>query len=171
MNEIYTPGHVANHVLDRAFAERHPVTQMKLQKLVYIGYGWTLALLDQKLFDEPIYAWKHGPVIKSLYDEFKHYGATPIDQYSMNFDLDSSEIHFPRIPDSDQDVDRVLNMVWGVYKNFKAVTLRNKTHEQGSPWCATYRPDRRNLAISDELIKSHFKSKITEYLENARQAA
>ena len=165
-----TPGHVANFVLDRAFEERHPVTQMKLQKLVYIGYGWTLAVLDRKLFDEPIHAWKHGPVIRSLYDEFKHYRARPIDRHSMDFDFESSRIDFPRIPGDDEDVNLVLDKVWNVYKNFKAATLRNKTHEPGSPWQQTYRPGERDSVIPDELIRNHFESKIMEYLENAGQA-
>lgn len=50
---------------------------LKLIKLVYLAYGWSIAL-DYRLFDEPIVAWKHGPVIRSLYHEFKHFGAAPI---------------------------------------------------------------------------------------------
>jgi len=170
VKENYTPGHVANYVLECAFDEFYPVTQMKLQKLVYISYGWTLATLNKKLFDEPIYAWKHGPVVKSLYDEFKHYKANPIDQLSINYDMDSYTSDSPRIPYEDENVIVVLNKVWGIYKDFNAGTLRRKTHEKGTPWHTTYRKGEGiDRQISDELIKSHFESKIKEYLENARQ--
>ena len=61
----YSASHVANFMLDKADQEGRPVTQMKLLKLVYIAYGWYLSLVNKKLFSEEIYAWKHGPVIRS----------------------------------------------------------------------------------------------------------
>ncbi len=170
IRKSYTPGHVANYVLGRAFDEFYVITQMKLQKLVYISYGWTLATLNKRLFIEPIYAWKHGPVIRSLYDEFKHYKAGAIDKFSMTYDMDSHASDYPRIPNKEKDVILVLDKVWEIYKDFKAVTLREKTHEEGTPWRETYKQgEGAGRVINDELIRSHFESKITEYLENARQ--
>ena len=170
MIKIYTPSHVANHVLDRAFAEGYLITQMKLQKLVYIEYGWVLAVLDRKLFDEPIYAWEHGPVIRSLYDEFKHYGDSHIDTNSMDFNFESAETSIPRIPESERDGILLLNKVWDVYKDFRTIALRDKAREQGTPWYNTYEPGKLYSAIPDDRIKSHFEHKITEYLKSARQA-
>ncbi len=122
------------------------------------------------LFIEPIYAWKHGPVIRSLYDEFKHYKAGAIDKFSMTYDMDSHASDYPRIPNKEKDVILVLDKVWEIYKDFKAVTLREKTHEEGTPWRETYKQgEGAGRVINDELIRSHFESKITEYLENARQ--
>ena len=96
----YTPSHIANFMLSRAENEGRDMSPMKLLKLVYIGYGWALAVLDKKLFDEPFYAWDHGPVVRSLYDEFKHFRASPITSYSIDFDLDNLESCKPEIPDS-----------------------------------------------------------------------
>ena len=55
------------------------LTPMEVNKLVYISHGWMLALHDESLISEKIEAWKHGPVIPSLYHKFKMYGAEPID--------------------------------------------------------------------------------------------
>lgn len=74
----YTAGEVANYILDLADRDRVAVTPMKLQKLVYITYGWALALFHLQLFQEKIQAWKHGPVIPSLFHEFKVYTNNPI---------------------------------------------------------------------------------------------
>ena len=162
----YTPSHIANFMLDRAEREGRPISQMKLLKLVYIAYGWVLATLDKKLFDEPIYAWQHGPVIRSLYDEFKHYGRDPISGRSVSFDLETFDMTEPRVRSDDSKVLTVLDKVWDVYKGFSAWSLRNKTHEPGTPWSQTYDADIRDAEIPDELIKPHFEAKIRTILDN-----
>ncbi len=43
------------------------ITQLKLQKLMYIAQGIHLALYDAPLFKEEIEAWQHGPVVRELY--------------------------------------------------------------------------------------------------------
>ncbi|WP_415354634.1 Panacea domain-containing protein [Leptolyngbya sp. FACHB-1624] len=54
------------------------VSNLKLQKLVYYAQAWHLALNGEPLFDEDFEAWVHGPVIPSLYHEFKRFGWSPI---------------------------------------------------------------------------------------------
>lgn len=157
----YTPSHIANFFLDKAEEENIPITQMKLQKLVYIGYGWVLAVLNQKLFDEPIEAWTHGPVIPSLYHEFKHYRADHISHKSGIFNIETLEYIEPRIPSDESDIMSVLDKVWFVYKQLSAIALRNKTHEPKTPWECAYNGDG---VINDDDIKSHFHRKIREYL-------
>jgi len=44
---------------------------MKLQKLVYYAHGWHLALNNEPLIDEQVECWQYGPVISSLFHEFK----------------------------------------------------------------------------------------------------
>ena len=41
---IYNPAHIANFFIGKAKEESEPLTQMKLMKLVYIGFGWVKAL-------------------------------------------------------------------------------------------------------------------------------
>lgn len=154
-------------MLDRADREGRPVSQMKLLKLVYIAHGWALAALDRKAFNEPIYAWQHGPVVKSLYHEFKHSGKAPIVGRSTNFDLDTFDVTQPEIPDSDTKMLTVLDRVWDVYKGFDAWSLRGKTHEAGTPWSQVYRQGVHDVEIPDDLIKPHFETKIRQYLDNA----
>jgi uncharacterized phage-associated protein len=40
------------------------LTHLKLQKLVYYAQGFHLGLFDKPLFEEPIEAWAHGPVVQ-----------------------------------------------------------------------------------------------------------
>lgn len=42
------------------------ITELKLQKLMYIAQGIHLALYDSPLFKEEIEAWQDGPVVPAL---------------------------------------------------------------------------------------------------------
>lgn len=168
----YSAAHVANFFLDKAFEEGVGVDNLKLQKLVYIGYGWGLAVLNRKLFSEHIEAWQHGPVIPSLYHEFKHNRWRSIRDYALEiqWDIDGEdEPSFiePRISADDPDARTLLEMVWDVYKNFSGWDLRDKTHEKGTPWSETFANGARGKSIPDQLIKRHFLERIKKYLDVA----
>lgn len=163
----YSPQHIANYFLDKADEEHLPMTPLKLLKLVYIAYGWNLALKEEKLFDEPIEAWDHGPVIPSLYHEFKHFKSNPIVGRSEDIDLDSWETIIPRVPTEDKDTNLVLNKVWKSYRRFRAWDLRQKTHEADGPWDKVYREGYRNTELRDDDISEHYRHRIEAYLDAA----
>lgn len=166
----YTPQHIANYFLDRADQENLPMTQLKLLKLVYIAYGWYIALVGERLFDEEIQAWKHGPVIPSLYHEFKHFGSKPISFRAIALDLDTWKESTPEVPRSDKVLNFILDTVWNSYKRFSGWSLRNKTHEAGTPWSQVYREGERDIVIRDDDVKEHFKERIKGYLDAASAA-
>ncbi len=62
---------VANWFIERAAQEGEYLTQLKLQKLVYMAHGWNLALLGKPLISENIEAWKWGPVIRYAIPRFR----------------------------------------------------------------------------------------------------
>lgn len=71
-NDILSAIDVAKYLLilvDREAGDA--ITQLKLQKLMYIAQGIHLALYDKPLLKEEIEAWQHGPVVRELYNEFK----------------------------------------------------------------------------------------------------
>ncbi len=165
--ETYTPAHVANFFLDKAHEEGRAIDPVKLQELVYIAYGWVLAVLDRRLFEEPVEAWRHGPVIPSLYHEFKHYRWQPIREYALEVDWEDHDFVEPRIPPDDHNLQVVLGKVWNVYKRFSGWALREKLHQAGTPWAAVHEENARHKQIPDNLIRDHFTRKINEYLDAA----
>lgn len=58
---------VAQYILD----VNGPMTSMKLQKLVYYSQAWSTVWDDDVLFDEPVQAWKNGPVVRELWEANK----------------------------------------------------------------------------------------------------
>lgn len=135
---------------------------MQLQKLVYIAYGWTLALLEERLFKERIEAWEHGPVIPELYHEFKRFGPKAITQFSGYYDFEKKTYIIPKVNPEDEPVVAILDMVWERYGAMTATELRGRTHESGSPWDETYHGAGMNHRIPDDLIREHTRALITE---------
>ena len=122
------------------------ISNLKLQKLVYYAQGFHLALYDKALFNEPIEAWTHGPVVPALYRKYKDFGAGAI---PIPRDMDFSIY--------DEQTKELLNDIFEVFGQFSAWKLRNMTHTE-PPWkdastCA-------NEIISHESMKEYFKTRL-----------
>lgn len=117
-----TANQVADFLICFARAHGDVLTNLKLQKLVYYAQAWHLALYDAPLYDEPIKAWVHGPVVPAVYQRFKDYGWQPI-----TADIDCDHLDLP------ESVEHHLIEVMDEYGNFSAYELERMTHEE-QPW-------------------------------------
>ncbi len=148
---------VANHFLDLAESENEAISPMKIQKLVYIAHGWYLALTEKPLLDEYVQAWKYGPVIPTLFHEFKRFGREAITEPATDFDPRNNTFA-KTIMSDDKYVKAILEKVYEVYGDFTAIQLSNLTHQPDTPWAETWAKSEgtRNVNIENELIKGHF---------------
>ena len=158
---------VANFLLDLASAQGEQLTPMKLQKLVYYAHGWCLALTGKPLINEAIQAWSFGPVVRSLYEEFREFGANPIMRPAMEYvhlgELDG-EFRRPSLDDeTGADVDfakKLLKRIWEVYGRYSAVQLSNMTHAPSTAWHRVYKFYGEKIpkyaTIPDEWIREEF---------------
>ena len=158
-NNPYRPAHIANYILWKVWKANIEITQMKLIKLVYIAYGWNLVINDdQTLFEEDILAWEHGPVIPSIYDEFKVFGSRPITKgnYAGDFNTETGELlSVPIVSENDSDILKVLNAAWDNYKHTSLTMLHRITNEPKSPWCIAYDNGKgKNTKLDNKLIKA-----------------
>src|SRR5690606_31688827 len=67
------------------------VSHLKLQKLIYYVYAEFLLRTGEKLFRDPIVAYKHGPVVEDVFKKYRSYGSSIIDfeedeAFSINAD-------------------------------------------------------------------------------------
>jgi len=159
---------VANNFIELANRDGDKtVTPMKLQKLVYFAHGWHLAFTEEPLIKEHVEAWKFGPVIPSVYHEFKDYGDDTIPKLATIFDLDSGTLDLvtPRIAEDSQAIP-LLNRMWETYGKYSGVQLSNATHLPGTPWYVVWEErggkNRLGTDIPDELIKEYFKGKMVK---------
>lgn len=96
------------------------ITNLKLQKLVYYAQAWSLALLNRPLFGEAVEAWAHGPVVDSVYQEYKGFGSGTLPRSRRRPRFTPQEL-------------TLLQDVLAVYGEHSAKFLENLTHDE-EPW-------------------------------------
>lgn len=139
---------VANEFLRLAWENGRELTNMQLQKLVYIAHGYSLALVDLPLVKQPVQAWRYGPVIKALYDSLRHYGAGTVTE-KVNI-LPSEEVS--------ETFRALISVVGDAYGRFSGPQLSTMTHRKGTPWREVFDPaaEFNNEVIPNQLIKNHY---------------
>ncbi len=147
------------------FLSKGSVSPKKLQKLVYYAYSWAMALLTEsendepvRIFEEPIEAWVHGPVVPVVYQRFKSF------QFSTISDRPSS----PPLTDL---IIKHLDEIIDVYGDHHAFVLERMSHKT-TPWLKARgdipadSPSTNTILIDD--MKNYFKQK---KLESGQQQA
>jgi uncharacterized phage-associated protein len=150
---------VANLLLDVAEEHGEFLTQLSLYKILYFAQGWYLVEKGQPLVKQDFEAWKYGPVIKAVRDEFHSFGDRPIRTRALKLDIYSGnkiEIK-PEFPDEDR---RFVSNIYLVYHVHDAWKLSEMTHERGSPWDRLWNTalpiGRLALRLRNDDIKAHF---------------
>ena len=75
---VYNAREVAVWLLAEAQKQCVSVSHMQLQKLLYYTQGYSLGMSGRPVFDDVLEAWTHGPVVRSVYDVYRRYGAQPL---------------------------------------------------------------------------------------------
>ena len=135
---------VANYmvyIMSDAFDD---LTNMKINKLLYMAQGHYLAKYGKPLFDDRIEAWDHGPVVPSVYYSYKRLGDRSIKEYN------------PDIVDQiTPEAEEILYGVARKYGGYTASYLRKMTHAVGTPWDQVYHRGCADVKTEgDELVIS-----------------
>jgi uncharacterized phage-associated protein len=153
---------VARFFLIRAFEDGDYVSNLRMQKLVYYAYCWTLVKHGQRLFVDRIQAWPSGPVVPALYEHLRRYGSAPIGEDFL--DSVSKEDLAHRFP---PDVLATLEQVYQIYGSKLGFELTVST-QQERPWVEARQglspTDTSVRAISDSDIEEAFPAIIMEEL-------
>lgn len=146
---------VGLYFLYLANKEKKPITNKKLQKLVYYAQVWSFALNDKKLFNDKIEAWVHGPAIPKLYSKFKVFEFNPIK-------IDTKDAKFRFNPSQ----KKLLDNVWKVYGKYDAEYLEALTHSE-LPWQEARQgleaSDPSSNAINLETAKLFYAAKLKQH--------
>ena len=141
---------VAKYILSKI-----PCTHLKLQKLTYLCYADYLYTTDKKLFKDNIYAYKYGPVVDSVYQEFKLSGYEEIEDKNI---IRIGKIMLPsrsRILFSSDGLEKLklIDKSISKYGDLSATQLVGKTHTEYSPWSIT---PQSSIITDDTIKKYHF---------------
>lgn len=159
-----TASEVANYFIGKAHEEGKPLTHLKLQKLLYVAYGWYYVQFGERLFNEVLQAWQYGPVVASVYEALKHNGDLSIHcEIEEEREDQAGFYHTPMLHRKhDADVIKFLDDIWSTYSKYSAIELTNYSHVPGSPWHNLVQQYGGNVPrgkdLDDLSIISYFKS-------------
>lgn len=139
---------LANYILTRAKDQGRPVTNLKLQKILYYVQGHYLAEFDQPLFPDEIQAWKFGPVVPSVYYEYSVYGPDEIIITGRE-----------NLEECDSEEMELIDSVIDSKLRYASSELVRATHSE-EPWRKATRGGtviRPNTVIDTEDMKEYFK--------------
>lgn len=141
----YSSTNIANNILSRSFADKKYISPMKLQKILYFVASEYQKLTGRPLLEEPFSTWAYGPVLYSVYDEFRFFGRGNITRYARNARGDMFSI----TETQDIELKVALERVWNKTKNMSAVELSEITHKPGSAWDKAFQRGDTALNPSD----------------------
>lgn len=149
MGAPYKAKAVANAFLALANRDGYQLDPMQLQKHLYFANGYFLAENDGRpLINEFFEAWDYGPVVPTVYYEFREYADRPIRRLAYTFDrLLKRRIVAPP-PFGDERAEAVIEWVWQNYRDFTGPQLSRMTHKVDSPW------DRARRRASNSLMRN-----------------
>lgn len=131
----------ANYVLELAESEGMSLDPITLQKILYYCQCWSLHD-GQRLFDDPVEAWKNGPVVRCVWKAYS--GSSVIRK------ADS-----PRYFELAHDQMDLIQGVWEMLKKSHGFTLSRQTHKPDTAWSKARgeipetAPSDRELALGD----------------------
>ena len=113
------------------------VSPLKLQKLLYYSQLWYFVKNDNVLFQDKIEAWIYGPVVHSVWSNYKYYRRDDIIRNHLDYTSFLSN-----------DVINHLEEVWSAYGHLNASELVDLSHNEW-PWINA----RKGLLINESTQK------------------
>jgi uncharacterized phage-associated protein len=147
----YSANAVGNSFLALAEGQGRSLTNMQVQKLVFLAHGYMLGLFNEPLYSNDTHAWQWGPVIPRLYKAMQKYGSGFVKGRIPADD---------EIPESDENARAVIKAVWDGYGNRSGAELSAITHKSGSPWEQAWRTAKFSV-IPQESIADYYRSMVS----------
>ena len=138
----------AKYLLALAFQKGIVLNVTKVQKMLYIAYGYFLANHDYVITAEEPKAWPYGPVFPRTRNKVK------FDMVYKTSDPELVEIV------SDELVTQTFNNIIDKYAHYSAAQLSEWSHMDGGPWALTTKENgfNWNEPIPNNYIKTYFKN-------------
>lgn len=131
---------IANTFISR-YGNSHPITNLKLNKLVFYAQVESLKEYGTPLFSDEIQAWDYGPVEPDVYHVFKRYGKEPILAPSAAFEATGRSVSI---------VDKVFNRFSGA----TAFDLVEASHRPDGAWAKTYALGKGEVISAQAILAS-----------------
>lgn len=157
---MYDVMDVARLIVNYSIEIGRPVSNLKLQKLLYFVQVIFISQYGVPCFGEAIVHWRHGPVVESVYQKYKAYGADNITEFEseyFSFYFDSKIMSFVTekkiYNENIFKLNHLISIKYVVeqYKDVSPWEMVELTHNE-APWKNT----NRNEEITVELIRQYY---------------
>ncbi|KMT32021.1 Panacea domain-containing protein [Melissococcus plutonius] len=176
----YLAIYIADYIIDLCDQKGIEINNLKLQKIMYYLQARYLTDTGKPLFDESIQKWRYGPVIPSVYHEYKDKGAANIDKKDIGFivrDPKENEVanflgcYFEEEYTSEMIIkeDReVIGEVVNALKDYTGFDLVKFTHEQSiwNEYKDKIYAGVKELEYTNDEIEQYFKKNTKERIWN-----
>lgn len=142
---MYDVQDVAEYVITYSEDKDYGISNLKLQKILYLIQAYFLMQTKKPCFSEEIEAWDFGPVIPEVYRRYKQFGSTDIQVRCLN--LEKVQKRFRK--EDRKRIDAVIDK----FADFSTANLTILTQNQ-APWNEAF--DRKEKVIRCEDILKYF---------------
>ena len=146
---------IANLLLSWFDADSQAATPLKLQKVIYFCHLEFMKQAGLPLVKQEFEAWKYGPVLPAVYEQFKHFSKRPITGRAVQFDpLTATE----STPTAELNVahHNIVHEAYRIYAQIDEWTLSDISHHPAGPWAEALQEFENgsniNRRISNRLI-------------------
>lgn len=143
---------VANHFIALSLRDNNPIDAMKLHYLVYLAFGWYLAVTGRRLFEDALVVGEFGPQIPSLYERIRRFGTEP-----LRHTIDASHESAPVLVDMEHL--QLVERIWELHKSDSPLKLAAIGHAPTSPWAQLTQGGkkiRRGTRLPLESVRDYF---------------
>lgn len=151
---MYNAINIARYIIKYSNEKEYRVSDLKLQKLLYLVQAYFLISLNKPAFFDKIEAWSFGPVVPTVYKKYNTYGANfiPTPKKELNDDYSVEIIDYERT--LSKKSKKLIEKVVDHFKDYTATELIELTQKQ-KPYKQAYSPKTFN-EITPENIKEYF---------------
>ena len=149
---------VANRLLDLVAEDGNRLTAMQVVKLTYFCHAWMLGLYRRPLIEQPVEAWRYGPIINDVYQSFRKYRHDPIKSRAR-----------AAAADFDDEEEYIIGQVYQKYGYLTGIRLSQLAHGPGTPWEQVREMNRDTSIIPNWMMEQFYVQQAEAYA--AKQSA
>lgn len=140
---MLTAKDIAKSIINYSNSINAPISNLKLQKLLYFTWIENYKQNLNYLFVDDFYAWQFGPVVPAVYFDYCAFGGLPIIEY------------IPSQENVDCEAQEIVKKVVDKYKNYSALEMVALSHQEGHAWDTVYQGGKGNkqLIRFDDIIR------------------
>lgn len=136
---MYKAIEIAKYIINKCTVDRHPISNLQLQKILYYVQR-SFLLVGQLAFNDDIEAWQFGPVVREVYNQYCGFGASKI---RLLYEVDIDDYY-----------QNMINPIVCEKRDLDPWVMVDDTHSKGKAWDIIYNNGLGNhRIIPRDLIK------------------